>query len=103
MGRHQVTWSIDNVAYEHPTLGSILVTAEGTISDYHDAVMYLPNGDPGYPAEGGETYVTSCSAIDEESCLAVELAEDDIPREWWEEQAAEHSYDPRDEEPPEDD
>lgn len=25
-----------------------------TISDYYPAVRYLRNGDPGYPAEGGE-------------------------------------------------
>ncbi len=26
---------------------------EATISDYHPAVMYLANGDPGHPEEGG--------------------------------------------------
>ncbi len=30
------------------------VRVVGDISDYHPAVMYLSNGDPGYPAEGGE-------------------------------------------------
>ena len=33
---------------------SVIVTVEATITDYHPAVMYLSNGDPGYPAEGGE-------------------------------------------------
>lgn len=33
---------------------SVTVEVEATISDYHPAVMHLANGDPGYPAEGGE-------------------------------------------------
>lgn len=32
--------------------GEIQVT--GYVSKYHPAVFYLRNGDPGYPAEGGE-------------------------------------------------
>lgn len=31
-----------------------MLNATATISTYHPAVMYLRNGDPGYPAEGGE-------------------------------------------------
>lgn len=30
------------------------LTLRGTLTTYHPAVMYLKNGDPGYPAEGGE-------------------------------------------------
>ena len=30
------------------------VELEGYVSKYHPAVMYLSNGDPGYPEEGGE-------------------------------------------------
>ena len=30
------------------------VELDGFISKYHPAVMYLRNGDPGYPEEGGE-------------------------------------------------
>ncbi len=33
---------------------SVILTVEATITDYHPAVMYLSNGDPGYPAEGGD-------------------------------------------------
>ena len=32
----------------------ILLDVSASISDYYPAVMYLRNGDPGYPAEGGE-------------------------------------------------
>lgn len=32
----------------------ITVELEGYISKYYPAVMYLKNGDPGYPEEGGE-------------------------------------------------
>lgn len=35
-------------------IGEVLVQVEATISDYYPAVNYLRNGDPGYPAEGGE-------------------------------------------------
>lgn len=34
--------------------GVRLLDVEATISDYYPAVRYLSNGDPGYPAEGGE-------------------------------------------------
>lgn len=30
------------------------LSVEATISEYRPAVMHLSNGDPGYPAEGGE-------------------------------------------------
>lgn len=33
---------------------TLLLDVSAHISDYHPAVMYLRNGDPGYPAEGGE-------------------------------------------------
>lgn len=33
---------------------TLLLDVNAHISDYHPAVMYLRNGDPGYPAEGGE-------------------------------------------------
>ena len=33
---------------------AVIVTVEATITDYHPAVMHLSNGDPGYPAEGGD-------------------------------------------------
>ncbi len=32
----------------------LLLDVSAHISDYYPAVMYLRNGDPGYPAEGGE-------------------------------------------------
>jgi hypothetical protein len=32
----------------------IEVDLDGSISKYYPAVMYLRNGDPGYPEEGGE-------------------------------------------------
>ncbi len=33
---------------------TLLLDVSAHISDYHPAVMYLRNGDPGYPEEGGE-------------------------------------------------
>ncbi len=33
---------------------TLLLDVSAHISDYYPAVMYLRNGDPGYPAEGGE-------------------------------------------------
>jgi len=35
-------------------LVEVLLDVSGTISDAHDAVMHQRNGDPGWPAEGGE-------------------------------------------------
>ncbi|MCH7865937.1 MAG: hypothetical protein IIC56_12075 [Proteobacteria bacterium] len=32
----------------------MLIQVSATINDYHPAVYYLANGDPGYPEEGGE-------------------------------------------------
>lgn len=32
----------------------LLLDVSASFSDYSPAVMYLSNGDPGYPAEGGE-------------------------------------------------
>lgn len=33
---------------------TLLLDVSANISTYHPAVMYLRNGDPGYPEEGGE-------------------------------------------------
>ena len=33
---------------------TLLLDVSASITDYHSAVMYLSNGEPGYPAEGGE-------------------------------------------------
>ncbi len=33
---------------------TLMLDVSASISDYYPAVMYLNNGDPGYPAEGGE-------------------------------------------------
>ena len=33
---------------------TLMLDVSATITDYYPAVMYLCNGDPGYPAEGGE-------------------------------------------------
>lgn len=35
----------------------------GSMSPSYPAVMYLPNGDPGYPAEGGEIMDLSISLV----------------------------------------
>lgn len=43
--------------YEDPRDGDaepVVLEVEAEVSDYHPAVRYLRNGDPGYPAEGGE-------------------------------------------------
>ncbi len=33
---------------------TLVLDVNATITDYYPAVMYLRNGDPGYPSEGGE-------------------------------------------------
>lgn len=33
---------------------TLILDVTASITDYYPAVMYLSNGDPGYPAEGGE-------------------------------------------------
>ncbi len=33
---------------------TIMLSVEGVVTDYHPAVMYCRNGDPGWPAEGGD-------------------------------------------------
>lgn len=33
---------------------TLMLDVSATITDYYPSVMYLSNGDPGYPAEGGE-------------------------------------------------
>ncbi len=40
--------------YERDLVGSLLLYVTATISDYHPAVYYQRNGDPGWPEEGGE-------------------------------------------------
>ncbi len=45
--------------YEPPELNGeeceiLLLDVSATLSAYYPAVMYMRNGDPGYPAEGGE-------------------------------------------------
>lgn len=47
-----------------------------TVSKYHPAVMYLSNGDPGYPEEGGEVEVES--AIRQDTMESVELTDSEI-------------------------
>lgn len=39
---------------EHGDYETVLLDVTAHISPYYPAVMYLRNGDPGYPAEGGE-------------------------------------------------
>ncbi len=39
---------------EHLDGTEIEVELDGRVTPYHPAVMYLKNGDPGYPEEGGE-------------------------------------------------
>lgn len=93
----ELRWEIENVAYEHPTYGDILVTASGILTKYYPAVMYLPNGDPGYPEEGGDAVVKTCEARYEETDEKVpDFKEDDIPQVWWQEQADESAWDPDD-------
>ncbi len=47
-----------NFEYEYEPPGedgeTLMLDVSASITDYHPAVMYLRNGDPGYPAEGGE-------------------------------------------------
>lgn len=42
--------------YEHewPSGKTVELDVEAEISAYYNGVMYLSNGDPGYPPEGGE-------------------------------------------------
>lgn len=40
-----------NAAGDYETL---MLDVSANITDYYPAVMYLRNGDPGYPSEGGE-------------------------------------------------
>ncbi len=43
-----------DIEYEHPTLGTLYVSAVGGITKHFTATMYRSNGDPGDPEEGGE-------------------------------------------------
>lgn len=84
------------------------VVVEFTISKYFPAVMYLSNGDPGYPEEGGEVEVTS--AIRQDTLEGVDLTDDEIEslhevwRDVWGEQedGDEPDNDPDDYEPRDD-
>lgn len=56
----------------------------GTISKFYPAVMHLPNGDPGYPAEGGEiedyviTDAETGEAIEDDDGKILEAVADDV-------------------------
>lgn len=52
------------------------ILVEFTVSKYYPAVMYLSNGDPGYPEEGGEVEVSS--AIRQDTMTEVELTDSEI-------------------------
>ena len=52
MNLFHFTYEFENADLEEPTYP--LLTVTGTVSRYRPARMYLANGDPGYPAEGGE-------------------------------------------------
>jgi hypothetical protein len=43
------------------TIYDVDLDVEFEISEYIPAVHTLSNGDPGYPAEGGDLYITSVS------------------------------------------
>ena len=47
-----------NFTFEYEHLSEegedVMLTVEAHMSEYYPAVMHLSNGDPGYPAEGGE-------------------------------------------------
>ncbi len=48
-----------NFEYEYEPPGDkdgeiLMLDVSALITDYYPAVMYLRNGDPGYPSEGGE-------------------------------------------------
>ncbi len=47
--------------YEHENEEgeTVILSVEATMSEYSPAVMYQRNGDPGWPAEGGEIEYTS--------------------------------------------
>ncbi len=51
---------------------TLMLDVSASITDYYPAVMYLNNGDPGYPAEGGE--VEDLTVVDPDGCTW-----DDIP------------------------
>ena len=52
------------------------VTVEYTVSKFYPGVMYLRNGDPGYPSEGGEVLVES--AIRRDTMESVELTDSEV-------------------------
>lgn len=54
----------------------IEIIVEYSISKYRPAVSYLRNGDPGYPAEGGEVEVSSAIRLD--TGEAVVLTDDEF-------------------------
>ncbi len=68
--------------YEPPELNgeeceTLILDVSASISAYYPAVMYMRNGDPGYPAEGGEVEdltVTGPDGIEWESIPEALLA-----------------------------
>ncbi len=52
---------------------TLVLDVNATITDYYPAVMYLRNGDPGHPSEGGEVEDLEVFAPDG-------IAWDDIPQ-----------------------
>lgn len=63
-----------------------------SVSKYHPAVMYLSNGDPGYPEEGGEVEVES--AIRQDTGASVELTDSEIESIALEADTDDDGYDP---------
>ena len=76
------------------------IRVKGKISEYRPAVMYLRNGDPGYPAEGGEIedykiYAEDGTEIDDSDGKILAAVEDEVYEKASEdaECAAENRYD----------
>lgn len=46
--------TVDVPIIEGDEYDTYMLTVTATVSDFFDAVMYMSNGDPGYPPEGGE-------------------------------------------------
>ena len=67
--------SSSNITYK-----GVDMYVEFNYSEYRPAVYYLSNGDPGYPAEGGEFEITSIQVggieigtlIDDDACAEIE-------------------------------
>ena len=63
--------SSSNITYK-----GVDMYVEFDYSEYRPAVYYLSNGDPGYPAEGGEFEITSVQ-VGKEGIQIGELLSDD--------------------------